>query len=107
MAISDSGTVTRCMRLRQVRTGKLIPPYAPQFFFAREREIADEAFAGDVLGIPNHGILRIGDTLTEGEDVNFVDVPYFASEILRRVDALLKARHAARQAVRAQPKGGL
>ena len=54
------------MRLKQVRTGKLIPLHAPQFFFARERELAEEAFAGDVVGIPNHGTLRIGDTLTEG-----------------------------------------
>ena len=89
-----SGRLTRGMRLKQVRTGKLIPLHAPQFFFAREREIADEAFAGDVVGIPNHGTLRIGDTLTEGEDVNFIGVPYFAPEILRRVrlDDAMKAK---------------
>jgi peptide chain release factor 3 len=58
---------------------------APQFFFARSRITADEAFAGDVVGIPNHGTLRIGDTLTEGEDVIFRGVPNFAPEILRRV----------------------
>ena len=89
-----SGRLTRGMRLKQVRTGKLIPLHAPQFFFAREREIADEAFAGDVVGIPNHGTLRIGDTLTDGEDINFVGVPYFAPEILRRVrlDDAMKAK---------------
>ncbi len=89
-----SGRLVRGMRLKQVRTGKLIPLHAPQFFFAREREIADEAFAGDVVGIPNHGTLRIGDTLTEGEDINFVGVPYFAPEILRRVrlDDAMKAK---------------
>jgi peptide chain release factor 3 len=89
-----SGRLTRGMRLKQVRTGKLIPLHAPQFFFAREREIADEAFAGDVVGIPNHGTLRIGDTLTEGEDLSFVGVPYFAPEILRRVrlDDAMKAK---------------
>ncbi len=80
-----SGRLTRGMRLKQVRTGKLIPLHAPQFFFARERELAEEAFAGDVVGIPNHGTLRIGDTLTDGEDLNFIGVPYFAPEILRRV----------------------
>ena len=58
---------------------------SPQFFFAQDRPIADEAFAGDVVGIPNHGTLRIGDTLTEGEDITFVGVPSFAPEILRRV----------------------
>jgi peptide chain release factor 3 len=65
--------------------GMLIPLHAPQFFFARDRQIADEAYAGDVVGIPNHGTLRIGDTLSEVEDLNFVGVPYFAPEILRRV----------------------
>jgi len=80
-----SGRLVRGMRLKQVRTGKLIPLHAPQFFFARERQTADEAFAGDVVGIPNHGTLRIGDTLTEGEDIAFLGVPNFAPEILRRV----------------------
>jgi peptide chain release factor 3 len=57
----------------------------PHFFFAKDRALADEAYAGDVVGIPNHGTLRIGDTLTEGENLNFVGVPSFAPEILRRV----------------------
>ena len=89
-----SGRLARGMRLKQVRTGKLIPLHAPQFFFARERELAEEAFAGDVVGIPNHGTLRIGDTLTDGEDLNFIGVPYFAPEILRRVrlDDAMKAK---------------
>jgi peptide chain release factor 3 len=89
-----SGRLVRGMRLKQVRTGKQIPLHAPQFFFARERELAEEAFAGDVVGIPNHGTLRIGDTLTEGDDLNFVGVPYFAPEILRRVrlDDAMKAK---------------
>ena len=89
-----SGRLVRGMRLKQVRTGKLIPLHAPQFFFARDRELAEEAFAGDVVGIPNHGTLRIGDTLTESEDLNFVGVPYFAPEILRRVrlDDAMKAK---------------
>jgi peptide chain release factor 3 len=58
---------------------------APQFFFASQRQIADTAYAGDVVGIPNHGTLRIGDTLTEGEALVFQGVPNFAPEILRRV----------------------
>ena len=89
-----SGRLVRGMRLKQVRTGKLIPLHAPQFFFARDRQIAEEAFAGDVVGIPNHGTLRIGDTLSEDEDINFVGVPYFAPEILRRVrlDDAMKAK---------------
>jgi peptide chain release factor 3 len=80
-----SGRLTRGMKAKLVRTGKTMPVNAPQFFFAQDRQIADEAFAGDVVGIPNHGTLRIGDTLTEGEDIIFRGVPSFAPEILRRV----------------------
>ncbi|MCO5063719.1 MAG: peptide chain release factor 3 [Rhizobiaceae bacterium] len=80
-----SGTLERGMKAKLVRTGKQLSLTAPQFFFARSRVTADEAFPGDVVGIPNHGTLRIGDTLTEGEDVLFRGVPNFAPEILRRV----------------------
>jgi peptide chain release factor 3 len=80
-----SGKLTRGMKVRQSRTGKSISLNAPQFFFAQDRALAEEAFAGDVVGIPNHGSIRIGDTLTEGEPLNFVGVPSFAPEILRRV----------------------
>jgi peptide chain release factor 3 len=80
-----SGKLTRGMKVTQVRTGKTIGLHAPQFFFARDRALAEEAYAGDVVGIPNHGTLRIGDTLTDGEKINFAGVPNFAPEILRRV----------------------
>ena len=80
-----SGNLTRGMKVKQVRTGKVMTLHAPQFFFAQDRTLAEQAHAGDVVGIPNHGTMRIGDTLTEGEDINFVGVPSFAPEILRRV----------------------
>jgi peptide chain release factor 3 len=80
-----SGKLTRGMRTKIVRTGKSLALNAPQFFFAQDRSLAEEAFAGDVVGIPNHGVLRIGDTLTEGEELVFTGVPSFAPEILRRV----------------------
>ena len=80
-----SGKLTRGMRAKLVRTGKPITLSAPQFFFAQDRAIADEAYAGDVVGIPNHGTLRIGDTLTEGEDLVFRGVPSFAPEHMRRI----------------------
>ena len=80
-----SGKLTRGMKVTQVRTGKTIGLHAPQFFFAQDRALAEEAYAGDVVGIPNHGTLRIGDTLTDGEKINFAGVPNFAPEILRRV----------------------
>ncbi|MBN8966635.1 MAG: peptide chain release factor 3, partial [Rhizobiales bacterium] len=70
-----SGKLTRGMKVKQVRTGKSISLNAPQFFFAQDRSVADEAYAGDVVGIPNHGAISIGDTLTEGEDINFLGVP--------------------------------
>jgi peptide chain release factor 3 len=80
-----SGKLDRGMKAKLVRTGKLISLNAPQFFFAQDRKVADEAFPGDIVGIPNHGTLRIGDTLTEGETLTFHGVPSFAPEILRRV----------------------
>jgi peptide chain release factor 3 len=80
-----SGRLARGMKARLVRTGKPITLSTPQFFFAQDRALADEAYAGDVVGIPNHGTLRIGDTLTEGEDILFRGVPSFAPEILRRI----------------------
>jgi peptide chain release factor 3 len=73
------------MRLKQVRTGKQVPVNAPLFFFAKDRQVAEEAWPGDVVGVANHGTLRIGDTLTEGEQLNFRGVPSFAPEILRHV----------------------
>lgn len=89
-----SGTLKRGMKARLARTGKLMTLSAPQFFFARQRQVVDEAVAGDVVGIPNHGTLRIGDTLTEGEEIVFRGVPNFAPEILRRVrlDDPMKAK---------------
>jgi peptide chain release factor 3 len=80
-----SGKLTRGMKVLNNRSGKPMTLSAPQFFFAKDRALADNAYAGDVVGIPNHGTLRIGDTLTEGEALNFVGVPSFAPEILRRV----------------------
>jgi len=80
-----SGKLARGMKVKQVRTGKPMTLSTPHFFFAQDRALADEAYAGDVVGIPNHGTLRIGDTLTEGEEMTFIGVPSFAPEILRRV----------------------
>ncbi|WP_162654320.1 peptide chain release factor 3 [Lentilitoribacter sp. Alg239-R112] len=80
-----SGQLKRGMKARLARTGKLMGLSAPQFFFASQRQLADTAYAGDVVGIPNHGTLRIGDTLTDGEALVFQGVPNFAPEILRRV----------------------
>jgi peptide chain release factor 3 len=80
-----AGKFKRGMKLHHVRTGKALAVNNPVFFLARERELAEEAFPGDIMGIPNHGTLRIGDTLTEGENLRVTGIPSFAPEILRRV----------------------
>ena len=80
-----SGRFQRGMKLTRSRHGKQIAVHNPIMFFARERELAEEALAGDIIGIPNHGTLRVGDALTEGEPVRFTGLPNFAPEILRRV----------------------
>jgi peptide chain release factor 3 len=80
-----SGRFKRGMKLLQPSTGKSIAVHSPILFFAQNRELADEAFPGDIIGIPNHGTLRVGDTLTEDEAIRFTGLPNFAPEILRRV----------------------
>jgi len=80
-----SGRLTRGMKVKVVRTGKTMALTAPQFFFAQDRSLAEEAYAGDVVGIPNRGTLRIGDAITEGEDITFLGIPSFAPELLRRI----------------------
>ncbi|MGI9384038.1 MAG: EF-Tu/IF-2/RF-3 family GTPase, partial [Methyloligellaceae bacterium] len=80
-----SGRFERGMKLKQVRTGKTIMVHSPIFFVAQDREIAEAAGPGDVIGIPNHGTVRVGDTFTEGESLRFTGLPAFAPEILRRV----------------------
>jgi peptide chain release factor 3 len=80
-----SGKFTRGMKLIHSRTKKPMAIQAPIFFFAQDRSLAEEAYPGDIIGIPNHGTLRVGDTLTEGEPLRFTGIPDFAPEILRRV----------------------
>jgi peptide chain release factor 3 len=80
-----SGIFRRGMKLRNVRTGRDLAVANPMFFFAQDRELAEEAVAGDVVGIPNHGTLSVGDTLSEGSDVRVSGIPNFAPEIIRRI----------------------
>ncbi|WP_239807031.1 peptide chain release factor 3 [Croceicoccus hydrothermalis] len=80
-----SGTFKRGMKLTPSGLGKPIAVHSPIMFFAQDREIADAAFPGDIIGIPNHGTLRVGDTLSEKNDIRFTGLPNFAPEILRRV----------------------
>jgi len=80
-----SGTFRRGMKLIPSGLGKPVAVHSPILFFAQDRELADTAEAGDIIGIPNHGTLRVGDTLSEKNDVRFTGLPNFAPEILRRV----------------------
>jgi peptide chain release factor 3 len=73
-----SGTFKRGMKLTPSGLGKPIAVHSPILFFAQDREIADSAEAGDIIGIPNHGTLRVGDTLSERNDVRFTGLPNFA-----------------------------
>ncbi len=90
-----SGHFKRGMALYQVRSGKQLKVATPVMFLAQERELAEDAFPGDIIGIPNHGQLRIGDCLTEGENLHFTGIPSFAPELLKSVRALdpLKSKH--------------
>ncbi|MBM0202946.1 peptide chain release factor 3 [Micromonospora sp. STR1s_5] len=80
-----SGRFRRGMKLFHQREERFLSISSPILFFAQVRETTDEAYAGDIIGIPNHGTLRVGDTLTEGEHLRFEGLPSFAPEILRRV----------------------
>ncbi|MGH1424640.1 MAG: peptide chain release factor 3 [Pseudooceanicola sp.] len=90
-----SGHFVRGMKLTHVRTKKPMAISNPVLFLASDRELAEEAWAGDIIGIPNHGQLRIGDTLTEGEALRVSGIPSFAPELLQNVRAgdPLKAKH--------------
>ena len=93
-----SGEFRRNMKLKQSGTGKSIGVHNPILFFASERETVDQAWPGDIIGIPNHGTLRVGDTLSESGSVVFTGIPNFAPEILRRVRLAdpMKQKHLAR-----------
>ncbi len=90
-----SGRFRRGMKLFHVREQRYITVGAPLLFFAQQRETADEAYAGDIIGIPNHGTMRVGDTLSEGEKLKFDGIPNFAPEVLRRaaIDDGIKVKH--------------
>jgi peptide chain release factor 3 len=93
-----SGKFSRGMKLKVQNTGKQLSVNAPVMFFASDRELAEEAYAGEVIGIPNHGVLRVGDSLSETGALRFAGLPNFAPEILQRVRVKdpLKAKHLSR-----------
>ena len=80
-----SGRYKPGMRVKHVRLGREVKIADALTFMAAERERAEEAYAGDIIGIHNHGTVAIGDTFTQGEDLSFTGIPNFAPEIFRRV----------------------
>lgn len=93
-----SGRFKRGMKLKHSRSGKILNVHNAVLFLAQDRELAEDAVAGDIIGIPNHGNLRIGDVLSEGEDLHFIGIPSFAPEMLQKVrpEDPLKAKHLGR-----------
>ncbi|MFO1274239.1 MAG: peptide chain release factor 3 [Rubrivivax sp.] len=81
-----SGHFERGMRLKVTRSGKELRPNTVVSFLSQRRELLEEAFAGDIIGIPNHGVLQLGDTLSEGEALQFTGLPFFAPEMFRSVE---------------------
>jgi len=79
-----SGRFSAGMKTLHVRTGKDTKLANALTFMASDREIAAEAYPGDVIGIHNHGTISIGDTFTEGEALSFTGIPNFAPELFRR-----------------------
>jgi peptide chain release factor 3 len=79
-----SGRFDRGMKIKQVSSGKLFTVGNAITFMAQDRTTADEAYAGDIIGIPNHGTIRLGDAFTEGEELKFTGIPSFAPELFRR-----------------------
>ncbi len=81
-----SGRFERGMRLKVQRTGKEFRPNNVVSFLSQRRELLDEAYAGDIIGIPTHGGIQLGDTLTDGIDLQYTGLPFFAPEIFHLVE---------------------
>jgi peptide chain release factor 3 len=80
-----SGSYKKGMKLRHVRIGKTVQVSNAITFQADERKHVEEAWPGDIIGLHNHGTIQIGDTFTEGEELKYEGIPYFAPELFRRV----------------------
>ncbi len=93
-----SGRFRRGMKLLHVRSGTALTVHNPLAFLAQDRELVEEAWPGDIIGLPNHGKLRIGDTLSEGEALKFTGIPSFAPELLQTVRPVdpMRAKHLSR-----------
>lgn len=79
-----SGKFTRGMKMRHVRIGRDVQISNALMFFASDREHVEDAYPGDIIGLHNHGTIKIGDTFTQGEELKFTGIPHFAPELFRR-----------------------
>ncbi len=80
-----SGTFTRGMKMKHLRLNREIAASGVVTFMSHDRELAEEAYAGDIIGVPNHGNIQIGDSFSEGEMLAFTGIPFFAPELFRSV----------------------
>jgi len=83
-----SGKFTRGMKVRHVRLGRDVQIANATIFMAQDRTNVEEAWPGDIIGIHNHGTIKIGDTFTQGEELKFTGIPSFAPEHFRKVRLL-------------------
>ncbi len=81
-----SGKFVRNNIYKQIRTGKTVRISSPTAFMASQKEIVEEAFPGDIIGVPDNGNLIIGDTITEGEEIHYKGLPSFSPELFRYVE---------------------
>ena len=81
-----SGQFAKGMRLKVRRTGKELRPTGVVTFLSQRRDRVEEAYAGDIIGIITHGGLQLGDSVSEGEALQFTGLPFFAPELLRNVE---------------------
>ena len=79
-----SGQYKAGMKLNHVRIGKDVKIAKAITFLANKRDIAEVAYPGDIIGLHNHGTIKIGDTFTQGESLKFTGIPNFAPELFRR-----------------------
>lgn len=102
-----SGHFKRGHKLKNLRTGKQLAINNAVLFLANDRDLAEDAYPGDIIGIPNHGVLRIGDTLSDGQIAPYVGVPHFAPELFQRVrlNDPLKVKHLRRALVHFAEEG--
>ncbi len=80
-----SGRFEKGMRLKHLRLNREIKVSSVVTFMASSREQVEEAYAGDIIGLPNHGNMQIGDSFSEGEVLQFTGIPFFAPEIFRTI----------------------